>query len=41
MTVCPASFIPVTVAVTDPYSTVFGSLLHISPRHFTVSECLS
>ena len=38
---CPASFVPVTVIVTDPHSTKFRSLSHISPRHLTVSECVS
>jgi len=30
ISVCPASFIPVTVIATDPHSTKFG-LSHISP----------
>jgi len=38
---CPASFIPATVIVTDPHSTKFGSLSLISPGHLTVSECQS
>ena len=41
ISICPASFIRVTVTVTDPHSTEVGSLSHISPWHLTVSECLS
>ena len=40
ISVHPASFIPVTVIVTDPHSTKVGLLSHISP--FLISpECLS
>ena len=38
ISVCPASFIHVTLIVTDTHST---EVSHISPRHLTVSECLS
>jgi len=31
ISLCPASFIPVTVIVTYPYSTKVGLLSHISP----------
>ena len=39
ISVCPASFIHVTLIVTDPHSTKVSP--HISPRHLTVSKCLS
>jgi len=35
ISVCPASFIPVTV-VTDPHSAEVGLLSYISPRHLSV-----
>jgi len=31
ISICPASFIPATVTVTDPHSTKVGLLSHISP----------
>ena len=41
ISVCPASFIPFSVIVSDPHSTKVGLLSYISPWHLTVSECLS